>query len=503
MRLPAGNVQLYCLLVFIAGAITPLAFSPYDFFILAVLAPVPLITVLLRSSPRAGFLYGYTYGLGMFGTGISWLHISINLFGGVNLAGSILLTGLFIVFIALFPGLAGYISSRLARGTSNKSVLLIVPAAWCFSEWVRSWIFTGFPWLNLGYSQTDSPLSGFAPLTGVFGVSFLVVLTSTALVSMFRETGSRRYLPAILIAVAWTTGWLSSSHQWTTPVGNRIDVALVQGAIPQELKWSPEMRQPTLDLYRQLTAPYLERDLIIWPEAAIPAFYHQIEPDIQDLLARLSATDAVLVTGLPVLEEETGRYYNSLVMLDEKVSFYHKRHLVPFGEYLPFAILLQGPVDYFDIPMSDFSRGTAIPLLTSDKFAMGVSICYEDVFGEEVIEALPEAQVLVNVSNDAWFGDSASPHQHMQMARMRAIESGRYMLRSTNTGVSAIIDEKGEVLDRLPQFKPGVLVGTAELYTGMTPYSRLGNYPIIIISLLIIGVAATGKFRKKTPSINS
>jgi len=490
MTLPRRDIVTKSLQSFILGTCAPLAFSPYDIYIIAVISPALLIHIWLGSSPRSALIYGYVYGLGMFGVGISWLHISIYLFGGVNLAGSVLLTFLFVMFIALFPALAGYVSAKLSgRQLPQLSIVLIIPAVWTLSEWIRSWIFTGFPWLNLGYSQIDSPLNGLAPIFGVFGISYVVLFTAASFAVLFRMTGAVRYTPCALVLLLWGAAWLAENHHWTAPTGEKITVALIQGAIPQELKWTPEMRQPTLDIYRELTGPYLDHDLIIWPEAAIPAYYHQIETDIQQLLAKTSENDTRLITGLPVMDRSTGKYYNSVVMLDQDVSFYYKRHLVPFGEYLPFAFVLQGFVDYFNIPMSDFSRGTApAPVISTRDFDIGISICYEDTFGEEVIQALPQAAILVNVSNDAWFGDSAAPHQHLQMARMRASETGRYLLRATNTGITAIIDEKGNILDRSPQFTPVSLSGEATLFSGSTPYVKSGNYPVIILSFLILSV---------------
>lgn len=475
----------------LAGAAVPLAFSPYDFYIIAILSPALLVRLWMESSPRQAFIYGYLYGLGMFGVGTSWLHISINLFGGVNLAGAVLLTFLFIMFIALFPALSGLLSARLSNKTFPKlSLLLIIPACWTLVEWIRSWILTGFPWLNLGYSQIDSPLYGLAPVTGVFGISFAVIFTAGALVVITRESLFNRALISILALLLWSASWLSGKYDWTIPNGDNISVALVQGAVPQQMKWTPEMLVPTLERYIGLTTPYLGHDLIIWPEAAIPALYEQVESYINKLLALASTNNSALIIGLPYRDQSTRQYFNSVVLLDKDISFYFKRHLVAFGEYLPLDSYFREIVDYLNIPVSDFSAGPqSAPLLTTDRFSMGISICYEDTFGEEVIEALPDADILVNVSNDAWFGDSAAPHQHLQMARMRAIESGRYLLRSTNTGITAIIDEKGKLVAQIPQFTPATLTGNAVLFEGMTPYARTGNYLVIIIVTLILIVA--------------
>ncbi len=497
MILPHANPMIRRLAALAAGAVLPLAYAPYNLWFVAILSSVVLIGLWLNSTPRLAFVTGYLYGLGLFGVGTGWLHISINLFGGVNLVGAILLTFVFVMFLALFPAGAGYLVARLyLRSWPICSRVLLIPAIWTLAEWVRSWIFTGFPWLNLGYTQTDSPLSGIAPLTGVFGVSLVVMFTAAVLVCL-PAAPVRKQAPMLLaVLVLWGTSLFSSSHDWTVPRAANISVALVQGAVPQQLKWTPEMRQPTLDRYFDLTEPYLGSDLIIWPEAAIPAFYHQIESYIARLMQLTRATDSYLLTGMPYQDPQTGKYLNSVVMLGDEVSFYFKRHLVPFGEYLPLDFILRDVVDYLGIPMSDFSAGDDTPpVLLTDTFAMGISICYEDTFGDEVIKALPEAAILVNVSNDAWFGDSLAPHQHLQMARMRALESGRYLLRATNTGITAIINEKGRVVADIPQFMPATLAGTARLFDGMTPYAHTGNYPVLGLIMLVV-IAAMGLRRR-------
>ena len=484
----------------LAGAVLPLAFSPYDLPVFAFLAPALLIALWWNTAPGTAFAYGYLFGLGMFGVGVNWLHISINLFGGVNLIGALALTWLFVAFLALYPALTGYLSRKLFRhAPPSVYLLLAVPALWVLTEWLRGWLFTGFPWLDLGYSQTDTLLGGLAPLAGVYAVSAATVLTAAALVAVFCLTPRGKALVALLVVVTWSGAWLAGRQDWTADDSESIDVALIQGAVPQAVKWDPAMRRTSMRLYADLTRPYLGADLIIWPETAIPALYHQVQ-DYLDGMARLASQHgSSLLTGIPVWDAGSGRYYNSLVVLNGgKRSFYYKKHLVPFGEYLPFADTLRGLLQFLHIPMSDFSPGPDIPpVLVAGGIHLGVSICYEDTFGEEVIEALPAAEVLVNVSNDAWFGDSAAPHQHLQMARMRALETGRYMLRATNTGVSALIDEKGNVLRTTPQFRPEVVSGRVELFRGQTPYATTGNYPVIGLAFLLLVITAVLEHRRR------
>ena len=488
------------ILAFVCGLVTPFAFSPYHIFPLVIAGIAVLIYIWMLSTPRQAGLYGYVYGLGFFGYGVSWVHISINLFGGVNIIGAYFLTFLLCAFLALFPALCGYLSRKLySRNWPTISLIIAIPVYWTISEWIRSWIFTGFPWLNIGYTQTDTILNGYAPLLGVFGICLSVVLTSACLAGLFILDNKGRLQCLSAACLLWGIAWFCTNLEWSKPLDQTLSVALIQGAIPQDLKWDPAMREPTLDLYRDLTLTHVDSDLIIWPEAAIPAYYHQMQDYLHELSEHAKNNNYRLLTGIPVWEEDTGKFFNSIVMLGDDTEFYYKKHLVPFGEYLPLKFMLGGLVKILNIPMSDFSKGPdRAPLFDAGSYRMGLSICYEDIFGNEIIQALPDAGFLINVSNDAWFGDSAAPHQHMQMARMRALETGRYMLRATNTGVTAIIDKKGNILSRSPQFEPATLTGVVNLYSGHTPYSKYGNYPVILFCLLVLGFMGYLTNRKET-----
>jgi len=484
-------------LILVTGALMPLAYAPFGLFFVAILGPALLMLAWLRDSPGQAFFHGYLFGLGMFGTGVYWLHISINLFGGVTLLGSVLVTALLVAFLALYPALVGYCGRRWFAAVDAAFLLLAVPALWVLAEWARSWLLTGFPWLNLGYSQIDAMLSWAAPVFGVYGVSWLTVFVASVLAALYRY--KRRYAGGLLAGLALLI--LSSlslgTVQWTQANRDDIRVALVQGAVPQELKWRPEMRGESLQLYLDLSADHWDRDILIWPETAIPAFSENVPALMRELRGRVRAHGTVFLSGIPS-KGEAGEYFNSIMLLsNDGETRYHKRHLVPFGEYLPLKPLLGPVLDFLQIPMSDFSAGRReMPLLESGELSLGLSICYEDTFGEEITDALPAAKLLVNVSNDAWFGDSLAPHQHLQMARMRALESGRYLLRATNNGISAIIDEQGQVRDRLPQFDAATLTGQVSLFEGATPYARWGNYPVVLAAGLVLALLVLN--RKKT-----
>ena len=481
-RIPPGILSL------LAGMLMPLAYAPYNIFFIAILCPALLLLIWTSCSPAKAFRYGYLFGLGMFGTGVYWLYISINLFGGVNFIGAIFITALLVTFISLYPALVGYIGKRWFKQNDAVFLLLACPALWVISEWIRSWFLTGFPWLNLGYSQSDSLLSGVAPVLGVYGVSWLTFFIAALLACLYHYRGKKGLAIGFAIFLLSITSWSLTQINWTKPVKNDISVALIQAAIPQKLKWRPELRQQSLQLYMELSEPYWGNELVIWPETAIPAYNFTVTSFIKKLALLTKKSQTTFLSGIPSKELEAKEYYNSVMMLSEgKTSWYHKQHLVPFGEYLPLKPLLGVILDFLQIPMSDFSPGKQkLPLLITEELSIGISICYEDTFGEEVIKALPEATVLVNVSNDAWFGDSVAPHQHLQMARMRALETGRYMLRATNTGISAIINEKGKVVKQSPQFKPSALSAQITAFEGSTPYASWGNIPVVLTALSLI-----------------
>jgi apolipoprotein N-acyltransferase len=475
------------LAAFLLGAAAVLGFAPVG------LAPLPVVSAagLLwlwqqAAAPRRAAALGFAFGLGLFLTGVSWVYVSLHDYGAMPAPLAALATLLFCAVLALYPALAGYLQARFAGPLAARQLLLI-PALWVFTEWLRDWVFTGFPWLTLGYSQADSPLRGYAPITGVFGLSWLVWLCAALLLALLRARG--RSLALAALALILGMGYVLERVEWTRPQGAPIRVSLLQGNIAQDLKWDPLRYAATVQMYRRM----IERSkaqLTVLPETAIPRFLDSLDPALVHELAQSArGHGGDLIVGVP-LRDAPGRYYNSAISLGVSPSQrYDKIHLVPFGEFIPpgFGWILS----ILKIPLSDFSRGSATqaPLaLAGQKIA--VDICYEDVFGEEIIRALPEATLLVNISNLAWFGDSLAPHQHLQIAQLRALETGRFMLRATNTGMTAIIDDHGRVVTALPTFTQGTLTGSAQGRSGATPYVRWGNAPLLLLALLACGAFA-------------
>ncbi len=483
------------LLALLAGGLLPFAFAPYHFHPIAVLSPALLFAAWLGLSPVQAFWRGWLYGLGMFGVGVSWIFVSINRYGAASIPLAVLLTSLFVAIMALYIGLLGYVAARLSRrwriggGEGFPVTLLMVyPALWGVFEWWRGWFLSGFPWLNLGTSQLGAPLDGLAPVLGVYGVSWAVAFSAGLLVLMGVDRGRLgRWLSVMLLL--WVAVWLLGKVEWTRPSGASLEVVLLQGNVPQDIKWLPEQLRPNLELYTGMTAQHWDADLIIWPETAITAFYHQLRERFIEPLGRTAREHgADILAGLPLLDEESGRYYNAVMSIGSHEGFYRKHHLVPFGDFVPFEGYLRGLIAFFDLPMSSFSAGPEEqPLLHVAGHPVGISICYEDAFGAEVIRTLPQAGLLVNVSNDAWWGDSFGPHQHLQIAAMRAREGGRPLVRATNTGITAVVDHYGRVVSTAPQFEVAALRHVIQPRQDATPYVLWGNLPAVALMFGMLG----------------
>ena len=485
------------ILALIAGLLTPLAYAPFGLFPFAIVNLGLLFALWHGSSPARSAWRGFLFGIGMFGAGVSWVYVSMHDYGNMPAPMAAVAVLLFVSFLALYPAVVGWVQARFAVSGTARQLLVFLPALWVLAEWVRGWFLSGFPWLNLGYSQVAGPLAGLAPWLGIYGVSLVTALSAGLVALVLRQRGTRRRHYIAGFAVLWAVCWLAGKIVWVQPSGPALKAALVQNNVALNQKWSPEHRAVILQAYLGASRQHRDAGLIVWPEAAIPTYLQYLEPAfVRDLKREAEDHDTDFLIG--VVELVTGRarrhVYNSVISVGSTPGVYRKRHLVPFGEFLPLKPLLGWLLNYLHIPMSDFSAGPGgQPSLRAAGQAIGVSICYEDAFGEEVIEDLPQASLLVNVSEDAWFGRSLAPHQRVQMARMRAMETGRPMLRAANTGPSAVIDHRGKVLARSPQFMSYVLTAEVQPMQGTTPYVRFGNWPVVILSAVMLLI---GRYRR-------
>ncbi len=467
------------------GLLLPFAFAPYDQSWLLYPLLTGLFLMLVEQTPAQAFKRAFWFGLGWFAHGVHWIYYSLHYHGGAPALMASVMVLLLAAYLALFPATVLAAGRRWFKLSASKQLVLLFPLLWVLAEWLRGTVLTGFPWLQLGYSQIDTPLAGYVPLLGGLGLTYLVALSCGLLAVLVYK---RRLVQSLaVLASIWLLGYGLMPIDWTEKTGEPVRVSLIQGNIAQSDKWQRHMRQPTLDMYRELTRQHWDSDVIIWPETAVPDYQFRVRPYLAELKREANGHDVDVLLGLFIRDQNKRRYYNSVINLRDGV--YKKRHLVPLGEYYPFRSLLTFFSRWIKIPMSDVDSGPERqPLVEMAGQTVGISICFEDVFDRDVRKDLPEARLLINVSNDAWFEDSPEAWQHHQIARMRALETGRYMLRATNTGVSSVIDASGQVQAIAPQFERYVLSAEVQPLMGRTPYVMWGNYLLIslVVSVLVL-----------------
>lgn len=484
-------VLIACALL-LAGGMQTLSLAPYDFWPLAILS-IPLILWATKAldttqntSSKQSLLYGWLFGVGLFGSGASWVYVSIHVYGYASAPLASFLTILFVCSLALFQAFSFYVYFRLRTASALFNALLFA-AIWVLGDAFRTVFLTGFPWLFMGYSQLESPLSGFTPIIGVYGLSLITVLTGLALYfALGKRPKQQKGLLAIPIVMIWLVSLAIQDKSWTTPIENGArSVALIQLNIPQEIKWLPSQRKKTIALLEEITDQHLDHDIIVWPETAVPILYDQALPFLDHMDRKAAKEKVSIISGIPYRsfnDDGTQSFHNSILSMGNGEGIYHKQKLVPFGEYVPLQELLRGLIAFFDLPMSDFRKGPAEQaLLSTNSESLSPFICYEVVYPDFVNSRAKDADLLLTISNDAWFGTSIGPIQHLQMAQMRAAEQGRYMIRGTNNGVTAIINDKGQITAESEQFVQTVLSSEVKVMAGRTPFSYFGSYPIFVL----------------------
>ncbi len=473
-----------------SGAIAVLGYAPFYFYPTSILALAGLF-YFWQASPTAKQAagLGFAFGMGLFGAGVSWIYVSLHDFGGMPAIAAFIATAAFCAFISLLPAGAGFMLIRFFPAAR----LLAAPLLWTLQEWVRGWIFTGFPWLVSGYSQVPySPLAGFAPVFGIYGVSLLTAICAGLIASALSSRLSKKQLALWLVGL-WVAGSALKHVNWSEPAGKPISFSLLQGNIAQDLKWREDEVLNTLRLYRDM-ALASQAQLIVLPEMAFPLLLEELPQGyLNELVQHVRNNGGDILVGAPEIQRTSEQtvYYNSMLSYGTAPTrAYRKSHLVPFGEFIPLKPVFGWIYEsLLHIPLADLaSGGKNQPPLALSGQKIGMNICYEDVFGEEVIRPLPEATLLINASNDAWYGRSLAADQHMQMSQARALETARVMLRATNTGATAVIGRDGRVLAKLPHFTRATLEGTAQGYRGTTPYVLWGNIPAVALIFSGLGV---------------
>ncbi len=511
-----------------AGILVPFSLAPYGYWALSLLAPAILAYLVKQQTGKAALRRSFLFGVGMFAKGTSWVYISIHDFGYTVAPLAVVLTTVFVLGLALVFSAPFYIYGRyfsryyLNRDTKHSAkkacaYALLFSALWVLGEWSRSWFLTGFPWLYLGYAHIDTWLAGWAPIGGVFALSFIAVFTGVTIAEAIDDTYrnftrsfdtvkicARNHGPTLLgLATLWTVGLAVMPSEKDYENNPSLSVAIIQPNTPLEVKWNPLFRDQIMETLREETEKHWDKDLIIWPEAAIPIMYHDAAYFLDDIETKANDTQTGIVLGILYDDAEPMTFYNSITGLGRANGMYFKQRLVPFGEYVPLEKWLRGLIAFFNLPNSIIYPGEQDQdILGFDAFKIAPSICYEIVYPDLVARLAKQSDLLITISNDAWFGSSIGPIQHLQMAQMRALENQRYVLRGTNTGISAIINPLGEITQASRQFeRHSIEQNNVKLVDTTTLFAFWGSYPIVILCFGILAFIALAQLKQRQQKI--
>ncbi len=497
--------SLVYLWLLISGAAITLSFAPFNIWPISLLSLTLFALALKNQSVATCIKRSFIFGLGLYLGGVHWVFVSVHNFGGASVFLASLIVLIFAVFLAFVFALPFYIVGKWFR-EHPFNLIIALPACWLLGEWLRSWLLTGFPWLYLGYAHLDTWLSGWAPVGGVMSISFMLVVTAAVIAELILFFKQKTHLSkntviaaSVIVISFWFGGFALQQITWAKPEDKPIKVAMVQPNLAQDIKlnWSQESVYKSLDQLKDQSQNLWQNDWVIWPEAAIPTAltFHTALPFLEEINSIASEHQTALFTGVIYDDEEEGKYYNSIVGLGSGYGFYHKRRLVPFGEYVPLEDQLRGLIEFFDLPTSFINLG---PSEQHGLIAKGIritpAICYEIVYPDLIAESAKETQVLLNINNLGWFLDSIQSKQFMQMAQMRALETGRYLVYNTNNGPSALIDNKGQVIIQSTAFKEDTLSGVIYPVKGWTPFMIIGSWPLVlIVGLILFGLGFIGR----------
>ena len=485
---------------FLLGLPAPLAFSPFNWFWLMPFLLAGLFLIQHSLSAKRAAQSGFAFGFAVFGVGVSWVYVSISTFGGMPMLLAGFCVVVFISILSLYPALAAWLYCRCKHSNILLQLLCVVPAFWVVTEVLRNYLFGGFPWLEVGYSLSGTTIDSWATVIGIHGLSFIVVILAGCLAVLILSKGYAKVIPVAVFVGFYGGAIVLSNYEWTEPKGEPLNVSLVQSVIAIETKWDPNQRQNIRDKYFQLSAKYPDADLIIWPEAAISSSLDQLGSTFFDDLQQLrKPLLAGFVDRVPV--DGTNKYYNAAALFAEEADIYRKQHLVPFGEYMPLRFILEPITRYLNIPNSSLSAWSddQSPMYFKGH-KLGLSICFEEAFPADMRDVATDADVLINLSEDAWFGRSLGPHQRLQMAQVRAIETGRPSLRSSNTALTSLIDHNGRIVKMTKDYEEDVLNVSVQPRSGQTLYMRFGDSLIFIVLFLVCAAqifAGLQKWRSK------
>ncbi len=504
-NLPTSLALLFAL---ISGALITLSFAPFNLWPISLLSLIVFSLLLKEQSLKQVLWRSVAFGIGLYAAGIHWIYVSIHNFGGAAPLFAAFLVLIFACFMAVIFALPFYLYGRWFS-YHRYALLIALPACWLLGEWSRTWLLTGFPWLFLGYSHLSTWLAGWAPIGGVMGIGFILAATAgLAAELIWQGKSARTQKPLMITAIAanlafWVAGAILHTITWAEPDNTPLRIGMVQPNVDQSTKltFNETTTIAALTQLRELSTDLWDNDWIVWPEAAIPTTltFHEALPFLEEMNSKASATNAALFTGVIYEDRDKRKYYNSVVGLGEGYGFYHKRRLVPFGEYVPLEDHLRGLIEFFNLPTSFIHTG---PQEQHGLIAKGIritpAICYEIVYPDLIAQAAKDTQVLLSVNNLGWFLDSIQSKQFMQMAQMRALETGRYLVYSTNNGPSAIIDNKGQIISQSNSFNAQTFTGVIYPVKGHTPFMAASSGPLVILSaLLLLALHAPQLYRKQ------
>lgn len=489
----------YLLRAFFGGLLLPFGFAPFHLPGLSILGIALLFATLQAQTLKQSFLTGFVFGLAFLGFGVSWVYVSIHDYGHLNAFVSAIVTLVFIIYLAFYFSLVAMAYQLLSKHRSWLFKCTLFSALWCLGEYLRSTMMGGFPWLLLGSGQIDTPLKYLLPIIGIYGVGFLACLAATCLtVGMQTPSFKQRYRWLVAFVILLLAPIVLKNQQWTSMRSTPLSVGIIQANLSMRDKWDESLFWTLVNHYKERIDTLMGKTkLIVMPESAIPLPTSYLSDLLDTLNQQATEAGSALLLGIPQpSDQDENRYYNALITLGRADGYYLKQHLVPFGEFIPkpFEALFQR----FGIPAANLTAGKRHqPLIHAQNNAIATLICYELAYPALLRQQLPEAALIVSISDDGWFGHSLAMYQQLQLSQLLSMQTGRYQVVANNDGLSSVINNKGEIIASLPAFSAGVLEASVLPATGASPWVYLGDTPILLMSAFIGLVALLLRLRPK------
>ena len=473
-------------LAIICGLLFPLGFAPFEAWPVTIISLSLLLYLLKNEGFKDSFLIGFCYGLGLWGLGISWVYVSIHYHGNQGIISSFLITFAFVIFLSLYIGLTTYLFRIFKSDVNGLNYLLIFPVIWVSIEVLRSYFLTGFPWLIIGTSLAGTSIGGWTPIFGTFGSSIGVLMVSGCILLLFENRNKLNLYPALLILIILISSFTLNKINWTQEI-TKISASIHQPNLTLQNKWSSQGIRQTMSLIQEAVNNAEENEYVFFPETALILEKEELEPWLSRIEKEMNERNVSLISGIIAKDpnqKDLIERYNRIQGFGPIKGYYDKIHLVPFGEFIPFRSYLGRILDVMGINMVNTLPGKAFSTLNNGKVVISPSICYEIAFSDLVRKTAKISNLLVTISNDTWFGTSIGPEQHLEIAQSRALEHQKSLIRATNSGISAIINRNGKIIEKQGVFEDKKLKTEVKIYEGRTPFSIFGNN--IIYSYIII-----------------